>query len=50
MPKKQKYSAKAAAAEVKPTSATSKQSTQVPLLYYNKAKGTNNLTMWEEKL
>ena len=50
MPKKQKSSAKPAAAEVKPTSAASKQSAQVPLLYYNKVKGTSNLTIWEEKL
>jgi hypothetical protein len=50
MPKKQKSSAKPAAAEVKPTSAASKQSAQVPLLYYNKVKGTRTLTIWEEKL
>ena len=50
MPKKQKSSAKPAAAEVKQTSAASKQSAQVPLLYYNKVKGTSNLTIWEEKL
>jgi len=50
MPRKTKSAAKPAAADVKPTSASSKPSVQVPLLYYNKLKGTSNLTVWEEKL
>ena len=50
MPRNQKSSGKPAAAESKPVSAPSKPSVQVPLLYYNKLRGTSNLTVWEEKL
>jgi hypothetical protein len=50
MPQKKKSRATTAAAEVKQTTASSKPTDHVPLLYYNKVKGTTNLTNWEEKV